>query len=194
MIIIKDGLEPGVPNPGLVFLPFQPRSALPAWLQHPLELQPAGSCDPPAQRQLWCVPGASRTLLSLPSKQHLAGPEQPLGRLWCAAHLLFTAKSSLPCHSPQQTQGSCSCHSTLSVSLPRRATGVAPAQGGCWGEPAQLSALLDTVLLLSQARTAWRRWIQLPFLCWAVRGKGRLPLPPDPTQMLLHKHADSCQR
>lgn len=107
-------------------------------------------------RQLCCMAGVSRALLSLPSKQHLAGPGQPPGSLWCAAHLLFTAKSSLPCHSPQQTQASCSLHITLTVPLPRRVGGGTSSGVARW--------VLGLVTQLRSQHCWTHHWEQLALL------------------------------
>lgn len=179
-ILIKDGLEPGVPNQDLASLSFQHRAVLPAWLQHPPEPQPAGSCGSPVQRHKaavlhgWCEQGSP-----LPAKQTASGwpraaPRQPV--VCCTSPVHSQVLTALP--QPPANPGQLLITHHTDCALAKASWGWHQLGGGKVGagagDPAQVSALLDTSLgaasSASQAGAVWRMWIQLPLLGCVSKG------------------------
>lgn len=192
VIPIRGGLGPGVPNQDLVSLSFQHGAVLPAWLQHPAEPQPAGSCGSPVQRHEaavlhgWCEQG-----FPLPAEQTASGwpraaPGQPVVCCTSPVH----GQVLTGCHSPQQTLASWSLHVTLTVPLPRRAgggtgwgvagwvLGLVTQLGSqhCWTRHCKQQELLPRLGLRGEggynSLSSAGVWEQ----GWTASGKGRLPL------------------
>lgn len=130
-ILIRGGLEPGVPSKGLVSLSFQHRAALPARLQHPPEPQPAGSCDPPAQRREAAVAcGCCEQGCPLPAEQTASGwPRAAPGQLvvCCTSPVHSQGLAALP--RPLAKPGQLVIAHHTDCALAKESPGVAPAQG-----------------------------------------------------------------